>query len=114
MDAGRNVGAFTTGKVASPRTMKVAAKGVLRRGRRGNVVVTVKDSTNKPVSAAALRSSGAGSKAAKARTGRKGTGTAPNPGDEARDREDPRDQARVAGRDHQRQGPVRPRDRASR
>jgi hypothetical protein len=75
VDGGNNVGAFTTGKVTIPKQMSVSAKGSLRRGRNGSIVVTVRDSKGQPVSAAALRSSGAGSRAAKARTGRKGTGT---------------------------------------
>ncbi len=75
VDGGNNTGAFTTGRVTIPKQMVVSAKGVLRRGRSGSIVVTVLDSKRKPVSAAALRSSGAGSKVAKARTGRRGTGT---------------------------------------
>lgn len=72
VDQGGNVGAYTTGIVALPRAMTVAVRGSLRRGRRGTLLVSVRDAKGRALGNASVTASGAGARARK-RTSRKGT-----------------------------------------
>jgi hypothetical protein len=71
VDAGSNVGAYTTGIVALPRAMKVTVKGRLARGRRGVLRVTALDAKGRAIRKAAVTVSGAGASGRK-RTGKMG------------------------------------------
>jgi hypothetical protein len=71
VDQGGNAGAYTTGLVALPRAMSVSVQGTLTPGRRGTLVVLVRDAKGRAVRKAIVRASGAGARARK-RTGKKG------------------------------------------
>jgi hypothetical protein len=71
VDQGGNVGAYTTGRVALPRAMKVSVGGSLTRRRRGTLLVTVRDAKGRAVRKALVRATGAGARGRR-RTGKRG------------------------------------------
>ena len=73
VDEGNNVGGWSTGQVKLLRRMAVAARGTLIRGRRGTVVVSVKDARGRPVRGARVTPRGAGVRIRSKRTGRRGS-----------------------------------------
>jgi hypothetical protein len=75
IDDGKNVGAWSTGSFVLPRRIVVSATGLLRRGRRGTVVVKVADPKRRALSKVSVSATGAGLKRVHRRTGKKGTVT---------------------------------------
>jgi hypothetical protein len=75
IDDGGSTGAYATGSFVLPRGMRVRASGLLARGRRGRLSITVTDAAGKPVRKARLTITGAGMRTRRARTNGQGTVT---------------------------------------
>ncbi|MCW3049908.1 MAG: hypothetical protein JWO74_4192 [Solirubrobacterales bacterium] len=73
VDQGGNTGAYATGTFTVPRRMRLSTAGSLRKGATGRLTVTLKGASGKPLRKATVRISGAGIKAAKKLTGKRGT-----------------------------------------
>jgi hypothetical protein len=72
LDKGNNQGAFATGTFVLPRSFRVQAYGLVRRGRRSSVAVTVSGQSSKAIRGTRVTLSGAGLKSRARRVNRKG------------------------------------------
>jgi hypothetical protein len=73
VDDGGSTGAYATGSFVLPRGMRVRASGLLKRGRRGRLSITVTDRAGKPVRKAQVTITGAGMRTRRVRTNKRGT-----------------------------------------
>jgi protein-S-isoprenylcysteine O-methyltransferase Ste14 len=76
VDEGRNTGDWSpTQRIGLVKKLRLLARGTPKRKRVRKVVVTVLSETKRPIAGATVRVSGAGARAARARTNRRGTAT---------------------------------------
>jgi protein-S-isoprenylcysteine O-methyltransferase Ste14 len=76
VDEGRNVGDWSpTQRIGVVKQLRLRARGAPKRKRVRKIRITVLGEGNRPVTGAAVRVSGAGSRAAQARTNRRGIAT---------------------------------------
>jgi hypothetical protein len=72
VDAGNNVGAFAAKTISRGKTMRVTARGSLKRNATRRVTLVVRGSTGKALALATVRASGAGVRSQSKRTNKRG------------------------------------------
>jgi hypothetical protein len=72
IDSGGNRGAYATGSFVLPKSMRVTAFGLLRKGASGKLLVTAKDAKGRSVKGGRVTVTGAGIPTRRARTNRRG------------------------------------------